>query len=157
LGNVALASHGESVNDEVLGDGDLSQPFQKFDLEKKPLTYTPSAGPGGAQSTLRMLVNDVLWSEVPSLFGQKSTDQVYTTRLADDGTVTVRFGDGVTGARLPSGRGNVVADYRQGSGLQGRVTAKALRTPLDLPVGLKSVTNPAGASGGADPESLDQA
>jgi hypothetical protein len=157
LGNIALASHGETVSDEVLGDGDLSQLFQKFDPQKKPLTYTPSAGPGGMQSTLRVLVNDVLWSEVPSLFGQYPTDQVYTTRLADDGTVTVRFGDGVTGARLPSGRGNVVADYRQGSGLQGRVAAKALRTPLDLPVGLKSVTNPAAATGGADPESLDQA
>jgi uncharacterized phage protein gp47/JayE len=157
LGNVALASHGEKVEDEALGDGDLSQPFQKFDLQKKPLTYIPSAGPGGVQSTLQVLVNDVRWSEVPTLFGEGPTDQVYTTRLADDGTVTVGFGDGVTGARLPSGRGNVVAGYRQGSGLQGRVAAGALRSPLDLPVGLKSVSNPAAATGGADPESLDQA
>jgi predicted phage baseplate assembly protein len=157
LGNVAQASHGEKVADEVLGDGDLSQPFQKFDLQKKPLTYTSTAGPGGVQSTLQVLVSNVLWSEVPSLFGRLSTDQVYTTRLADDGTVTVRFGDGTTGARLPSGRGNVVADYRNGSGLQGRVAALSLRSPLDLPVGLRSVTNPAAATGGADPESLDQA
>ncbi|HXB69529.1 MAG TPA: baseplate J/gp47 family protein [Candidatus Acidoferrales bacterium] len=157
LGNIAQASHGETVAGEVMGDGDLSQPFQKFELEKKPLTYTPSAGPGGAQSTLRVLVSDVLWSEAPTLFGKAPTDQVYTTRLADDGTVTVGFGDGATGARLPSGRGNVLADYRQGSGLQGRVLPLSLRSPLDLPVGLKSVTNPAAATGGADPESLAQA
>jgi predicted phage baseplate assembly protein len=71
--------------------------------------------------------------------------------------VTVGFGDGRSGARLPSGRGNVVADYREGSGLAGRVAAGSLRTPLDLPVGLKSVTNHTKATGGADPESLAQA
>jgi len=157
LGNVALASHGETVRDEVLGDGDAAVPFQKFDLAKNPLTYTPSAGPGGVDSTLAVLVNDVRWTEVPTLFGRGAEAQIYTTRLADDGTVTVGFGDGRTGARLPSGRGNVVADYRQGSGLVGRVVAGALRSPLDLPVGLRSVENPIAATGGADPETLDQA
>jgi Baseplate J-like protein len=157
LGNVARASHGESVRDEVLGDGDAARPFQKFELARKPLTYTPSAGPGGVDSTLTVLVNDVRWTEVPTLFGRGAAEQIYTTRLADDGTVTVGFGDGRTGARLPSGRGNVVADYRQGSGLVGRVAARSLRSPLDLPVGLRSVENPIPATGGADPEALDQA
>jgi Baseplate J-like protein len=157
LGNVALASHGEKVTDEVLGDGDAAVAFQKFELQKHPLTYIPSAKPGGTESTLQVMVNDVLWTEVPSLFGRSSADQVYTTRLADDGTVTVGFGDGRSGTRLPSGRGNVVADYREGSGLNGRVTEGSLRTPLDLPVGLKSLTNPSEATGGADPESIEQA
>ena len=43
LGNVALASHGEKVTDEVLGDGDAAVAFQKFELQKNPLTYIPSA------------------------------------------------------------------------------------------------------------------
>jgi uncharacterized phage protein gp47/JayE len=157
LGNVALASHGEKVTDEVLGDGDTAVAFQKFELQKNPLTYIPSAKPGGTESTLQVLVNDVRWTEVPSLFGRGPTDRVYTTRIADDGTVTVGFGDGRSGTRLPSGRGNVVADYRQGSGLAGRVPASSLRTLLDLPVGLKSVSNPSEATGGADPESIEQA
>jgi len=157
LGNVAFASHGEKVSDEALGDGDASVAFQKFELQKSPLTYVPAAGPGGTDSSLDVFVNDVLWSEVPSLFGHSPTDQVYTTRLADDGKVTVGFGDGRAGARLPSGLGNVVADYRQGSGLAGRVIAGALRNPLDLPVGLKSASNPFPATGGADPESIAQA
>lgn len=157
LGNIALASHGEKVTDEVLGDGDASTTFQKFELQKKPLTYISSADPGGVATSLGVSVNDVAWSEVPTLFGKGPADQVFTTRLADDGTVTVGFGDGVSGARVPSGRGNVVADYRQGSGLAGRVPARSLRTPLDLPVGLRSVTNPAAATGGADPELLEQA
>jgi hypothetical protein len=54
LGNVALSSHGETVADEALGDGNASQIFQKFDLQKKPLTYVPSAGPGGTESSLQV-------------------------------------------------------------------------------------------------------
>src|SRR5262249_34263562 len=121
LGNVALASHGEKVTDEVLGDGDAASAFQKFPLQKHPLTYLPSAKPGGTESTLQVTVNDVRWTEVPSLFDRGPAEQVYTTRIADDGTVAVGFGDGRSGARLPTGRGNVVADYRVGSGLAGRV------------------------------------
>ena len=34
LGNVAAASHGETVRDEVLGDGDASAPFQRFALQE---------------------------------------------------------------------------------------------------------------------------
>lgn len=157
LGNVALASHGEKVTDEVLGDGDASVAFQKFALQKHPLTYIPSAKPGGTESTLHVAVNNVRWTEAPSLFGKSPVDQVYMTRIADDGTVTVGFGDGRAGARLPSGRGNVVVEYRVGAGLAGRVEAASLRTSLDLPVGLKSVTNPTAAIGGADPESIEQA
>lgn len=157
VGNIALSSHGETVADEVLGDGDASVAFQKFELQKNLLTYIPSSGPGGIESTLQVLVNDVRWTEVPSLFGRNSVDQVYTARLADDATVTVQFGDGRSGARLLSGRGNIVANYREGVGLNGRVGATTLRSPLDLPVGLKSVTNPAEATGGADPESIEQA
>ena len=121
LGNIALSSHGETVADEVLGDGDASAAFQKFELQKKPLTYIPSSGPGGIESTLEILVNDVRWTEVPSLFGRSSVDQVYRARLADDGTVAVQFGDGRSGARLLSGRGNIVANYREGVGLNGKV------------------------------------
>ena len=157
LGNVARASHGESVRDEVIGDGDGSATFQRLTLKKTPLTYVPSAGPGGLESSLRVLVNRVLWNEVPSLFGQGPTAQVYTVRIADVGTVSVRFGDGTTGARPFSGRGNIVATYRQGLGLAGRVPADRLTTLLDRPVGLKGVTNRRPAEGGADPEAIEDA
>src|SRR5258708_14772335 len=68
----------------------------------------------------------------------------------------VKLGGGVTGRRLPRGRGNIVAKYRQGIGVAGNVAALALRTLLDRPVGLKNVSNPAPAGGGAEPESLGQ-
>ena len=101
--NVADATHGETVT-EVLGNGDGSQPNQSFKLKQAPaLTYIRSTAPGGAESTLQVRVNDLLWHEAPTLFERTPRERIYTTELADDGTVTVRFGDGIRGARLPSG------------------------------------------------------
>lgn len=157
LGNVARASHGETIKEEILGDGDAAAKFQHFTLQKQPLTYVPSADPGGLKSSLKVLVNRVLWQETPSLYGQSPGAQVHTTRIADDSSITVQFGDNVTGAAPFSGRGNVMAIYRHGLGLAGRVRANTLTTLLDRPVGLKSVTNPQPAEGGADPETLDAA
>jgi Baseplate J-like protein len=157
LGNVAQATHGETIRDEILGDGNASTPFQRFSLRKRPLTYVPSSRSARGESSLRVLINGVKWAEVGSLYGQSPTAQVYTARQADDGTTVLQFGDAGTGARLPSGRGNVVATYRQGAGLEGRLKADQLNILLDRPVGLKSGVNPAATEGGSDPESLDQA
>ncbi|MBE9543581.1 MAG: hypothetical protein IMF02_03750, partial [Proteobacteria bacterium] len=157
LGNVASASHGETVANEILGDADPAIPFQEFTLKKNPVTFVPSSAEGGVDNTLQLFVNDVLWKEVDTLFGKTKKDAVYTARINNDAEMSVRFGDGVTGTRPPRGRANVMARYRQGLGLEGRVKAGALKTLLDKPKGLKSVINPAGADGGADPETLSNA
>ncbi|MFD2138155.1 hypothetical protein ACFSLT_28225 [Novosphingobium resinovorum] len=79
---------------------------------------------------------------------------MFTTRTADDGTVTIQFGDGVTGARPPSGKGNLIARYRIGTGLVGMLRAGQLSQPLQRPAGLSGVINPLPASGAEDPETL---
>jgi hypothetical protein len=71
-------------------------------------------------------VDDRLWHEVPQLFGSGPDDEVYATTTDDEGTVTVGFGDGRTGARLPTGANNVTARYRIGTGLAGRLGADVL-------------------------------
>jgi len=157
LGNVAPASHGETVHNEIVGDGDASLAFQRFALKKKPLTFVPSATAGGVASSLTLLINGVRWSEVPTLHGALPEDQVYTLRRADDATTTVQFGDGVTGARVPTGRQNIVATYRQGLGLVGRVGAGAITTLLDRATGVKGVVNLIASEGGADAETMDKA
>ncbi|HEX7979866.1 MAG TPA: putative baseplate assembly protein [Gemmatimonadaceae bacterium] len=157
LGNVAPASHGETVHNEIVGDGDASLAFQRFALKKKPLTFVPSAAAGGVASSLMLLVNGVRWSEVPTLYGASPDDQVYTLRRADDATTTVQFGDGITGARVPTGRQNIVATYRQGLGLTGRVGAGAITTLLDRATGVKGVANLLASEGGADAETMDKA
>lgn len=157
-GNVARATHGETVAGEVLGGGTASATFQSFRIRKSPVTFVPQPGaPHGAANTLEVRIGGVLWHEVDTLFDRDKVERVYTTAVDDENAMTARFGNGVEGARLPTGRNNVVAAYRQGLGRDGNVRAGALTTLLDRPVGLKSVTNPAEARGGADPESLDEA
>jgi predicted phage baseplate assembly protein len=156
-GNVAYATHGETIRNEILGDGDGAREFQKFALKKKPVTYAPDDASGTLESSLTVAVNGVRWKEAPTLYGASPDEPIYTARIANDGTLTVRFGDGVTGSRLPSGRQNVVAQYRQGIGAAGRLPAGRLITPLDRPAGLRAATNPIAAIGGVEPESLDSA
>ena len=155
-GNIARATHGES-KEEILGSGDASQPYQQFTLSHSPLTYTSSSKPSGAESTLKVRVNGILWHEVPSLYGKGRDDRVFVTRLDDEGQTTLQFGDGKTGARLPTGQENLKASYRQGIGLSGLVKTKQLTLLMSRPLGLKSVTNPLPATGAQDRESRDEA
>ena len=64
-GNVALATHGETIKDEILGSGDAGLPYQSFELQQSPLTYTPADASSGGTSTLEVRVNDLKCTEVP--------------------------------------------------------------------------------------------
>jgi hypothetical protein len=157
-GNVAGATHGETVAKETLGSGDPATPTQTFTLKKAPLTFVPSPDtPSGALTTLSVRVNNVLWRERPALLGQGANDQVYTVRLTDDGQTNVIFGDGTNGARLPSGTANVVATYRNGIGLAGQVSARSLTLLSTRPLGVRGVVNPLAAAGAQDPASINDA
>jgi hypothetical protein len=142
-------TRGTSVTGEILGSGDASISGQTFTLAKSPLTYL-AAGAGQA-STLTVSVSGVAWTEVSTLFGQPPGGTVFVTRQLPDGSTQVRFGDGVNGARIPSGTGNVVASYRYGSGAAsppaGQLTSVARPQP-----GIAGVRNPVPVAGGADPD-----
>jgi len=155
-GNVALATHGESKS-EVLGSSDARQPFQKFVLKQTPLTHVSAANASGAATTLAVRVNDVLWNEALSFHGLGPHDRQFVTRRADDGKVTVEFGDGLTGAAPSTGFENLSAAYRVGLGLAGNLKAGQLSQLLTRPLGVKGVTNPQPGTGGDDPEPRDQA
>ncbi|MDX1530745.1 MAG: putative baseplate assembly protein, partial [Rhodothermales bacterium] len=155
--NVAPATHGKTIAHEVLGSGDGSVPFQRFTLKEPPLTYVSAPTASGTASTLEVRVDGVRWQEVPTLYEQPATARVYVTRRADDGTVTVRFGDGLHGARLPTGSENVTATYRTGIGLDGLVDAGQISLLMTRPLGVKDVANPEMPTGAADPEALAEA
>ena len=157
FGNVAHATHGESVLGEVLGGADAGRAFQRFPLRRKPVTFVPASTPAGGASTLQVRVNDVLWHEVATLYPAGPRDRVYVTQTADDGTTTVMFGDSVTGAATPTGTDNVTATYRTGLGLAGNAHADQVTLPTSKPLGLKAVTNPLAATGGQDPQAMADA
>ncbi|HEY2990887.1 MAG TPA: putative baseplate assembly protein [Candidatus Binatia bacterium] len=155
-GNVARATHGETVQ-EVLGSGDAAVPYQQFSLRPPRLTYVKAANPSGAESTLQVRINDLLWHEAPTLYGHGPNDRIFVTEIDDGGITTVTFGDGATGARLPTGRQNVRATARKGIGVEGLVRAGQLSMLLSRPLGVKGVNNPLDAEGAADAESMDDA
>jgi predicted phage baseplate assembly protein len=156
MANVAPATHGETV-EEILGSGNASLPFQRFTLKQPPLTYISAATPSGSQSTLEVRVNDLLWKEAPNFYGRGPEERVYVTQLDDDGNTAVIFGDGIQGARLPTGQTNVKARYRKGIGLGGLVLAGQLSQLMTRPLGVKSALNPLPSQGAEDPDNMEHA
>lgn len=154
--NVVRATHGESVQ-EVLGNGDAKEPFQRFMLRKPPTTHLTAASASGVKSTLELRVNGLLWTERPSLHGAAPDEHVYATRIDNEARMEVLFGDGRSGARLPSGQMNVQARYRSGIGPDGEVAARTLTMLRAMPLGLRGVSNPLPASGAQGPEQLHDA
>lgn len=154
--NVAPASHGET-RAEVLGSGSAAVAGQAFQLQQSPLTYVTAATASGGKASLELRVGGIRWEEAPTLYQRKPDERIYTLRQSDDGKTTVRFGDGVNGARLPTGVENVAARYRIGTGQGGMVKAAQVSLLMDRLLGLKSVLNPQPPSGAEDPETLERA
>lgn len=154
--NVALASHGEAVH-EVLGSGDATLAHQTFVLRRIPLTYVSATTPSGRASTLQVRVDGILWREVESLYFAGPDDAVFETRLGEDNVITIRFGDGIKGRRLPTGELNITADYRTGTGLSGHVPERTITQLKTKPLGIRAVSNPSPATGGAEPEAMEDA
>lgn len=159
--NVVSASHGDSkqmqIQPEILGSGDGSRGFQRFELRQKPLTYISAATPAGIASSLEVRVDGLRWHQVERLTAMSANERGYLVRQQDDARVTVQFGDGQFGARLTSGQMNVTARYRVGIGAEGNVKAGQISLLLNRPLGVKGVINPLAASGGTDPEDGERA
>ena len=152
--NVGAATAGAPVT-ELLGSGAAATPNQRFTLKQMPLTYIQAPTPTGSLSTLQVRANGVAWTAVPTLYNQPPTAQVFTTLNLAGGGAQVQFGDGVEGSTLPTGQSNIQASYRIGIGAAGNVAAGAVTTLIDRPLGVSGVTNPAPATGGQDPQSID--
>jgi uncharacterized phage protein gp47/JayE len=152
--NVGPATAGAPVT-ELLGNGAAATPNQEFTLKQSPLTYVQAVTPTGRQSSLQVRVNGAAWKEVPSLYNQNPSAQVFRTINLPGGITEVQFGDGVEGSTLPSGQNNVIANYRVGLGSAGNVGAGTITTLVDRPVGVSGVNNPTAATGGQDAQSID--
>jgi predicted phage baseplate assembly protein len=142
-------SRGKTITNEVLGGGDASIAGQSFKLAKAPVTYLMSGST--IVSTIAIRVDGRPWLEVPSFLDQSPTAEVFVTREDEAGETHVDFGDGVNGARLPTGTNNVVATYRVGAGAASPAAGKLTVIAKSFP-GLKSVLNPVAVGGGADPD-----
>ena len=157
LGNLVDVTEGKTVPTEVLGNGDARTVFQTFKLPKPPTYHlAPGATPPHVPE-LTVLVADRVWTRVPSLFGQPADAEVYVVREDADGNGWVQFGDGLTGARLPSGVGNVTATLRTGAGSRGPLKPGTTPSAGQRIADVTTLAMPEGVHGGADRESGDHA
>ncbi len=147
--NLLPISRGKTVANEVLGSGDARLPDQSFTLAKSPVTYLAS-GPNWA-STVAVRVDGRPWREVSSFYGQAAGAEVFVTHEDESGATQIKFGDGVNGARLPTGSNNVVATYRIGAGAASPPAGKLTVLANPFP-GLAAVRNPVAVGGGDDPD-----
>ena len=156
--NVVPATHGQTIENEVLGSVDIQRDTRRFMLKQKPLTYTsPVLADEHLPDTLQVQVNGVPWHQAPYLYGLSTNQRAYVVQNDSQDNTWLIFGNGNYGAHLPSGQEHITATYRIGSGRVGNVPPNSLTTIRKRPPGIQKVTNPIPASGGADPESNDMA
>lgn len=158
FGNIVDASQGKTLDRVAIGSGDARALFQSFALPKAPLTYLFDALRTPAQTpALDVYVDGILWKRMDTLFSAGPKCQVYIVREDSEGNSVVQFGDGKTGARLPTGRSNIVAGYRVGIGAHGVLKEGSKPQATGKLDGLDKVFLPVDVTTGADPESADNA
>ena len=100
-----------------------------------------------------------VWAPRRDLLSSGPRDRHLVGELTDTGRLALRFGDGTHGAPPPAG-GELRVRYRVGNGVPGNVGADAIRHIVRCggPVlgGVTAVRNPIPATGGTDPEAVDQ-
>jgi predicted phage baseplate assembly protein len=157
-GNIVEATQGKTEKLTPLGNGDSRLVFQTFKLPKSPLTYFRSGSSSPPEvPEVQIYVDNRLWKGVASFFGRQPDEEIYIVREDPDNFSWVQFGDGKTGARLPSGIKNVSAVYRSGTGAFGALKEKAkvqAGAKLDR---LDKIQMPQAAADGAQPEDGENA
>ncbi|MCB1742837.1 MAG: baseplate J/gp47 family protein [Gammaproteobacteria bacterium] len=152
--NVVRAGHGERQPERVLGSGDATRANQSFEFANPGVSFVADATmSSGVAADISIQVSGQRWTQVSTLNDSRGTDAHYTVRMTEQGHLTIGFGDGEHGRRLPTGTGNVRIGWRKGSGLHGNVEAGGLSKPVKPHRLIDTVRQPLDASGGADMES----
>ncbi|WP_328367613.1 putative baseplate assembly protein [Streptomyces sp. NBC_00445] len=103
--------------------------------------------------------DDTVWEPRRDLFDSGSRDRHFVGELEDDGRIALRFGDGRHGAR-PTPGSRLALHYRLGGGTAGNVGAEAVNHLVVQddcePPPAAVVRNPLPATGGTEPEPIEQ-
>lgn len=156
-GGTGMANHAQTVNHELLGKSD-GTPGQRFKLRMTPI-LDPQPG-----ETLNTELNGEkeVWQQVPDFASSTPHDRHFTL---DTVSGEVRFGPAIRQRDGSIQRYGVIPNrgatilfqrYRTGGGLKGNVEADTLTILKTAIPFINRVTNRQPASGGLDPESLDE-
>lgn len=145
------AKEGTPKTDSFASDGNPSQSFRLSE------TVVDT-------STIEVVIDDVIWTQVDSFVNAQSGDKYFTVETDVVGNIDVILGDGFFGYYPPSSSSkNVFISYLISSGSVGNVGSGVIKTILDdvddvigNPVSL-SVLNVQAATGGDDEETIEHA
>jgi predicted phage baseplate assembly protein len=94
------------------------------------------------------------WAVRRDLLGSNGAARDFVVEVETDGATNLRFGDGVHATRPVEGT-EFTAFYRVGNGLRGNVGAEAIAHVVTNVAGIDAVRNPLAATGGVDPETVE--
>jgi len=152
LGNVLVATNGQSVEQTAAGTGLANQ---QIELDFAPLTYVQTAD-GQVQSSLLVEVGGVTWDQVEDFIDGGPTDPHYAITRDNGGFITVGFGSRQQG-RAPGTGEAIVVRYRYGVGEDGLVAAGTITQFSDPDQLITSISNPEPSFGARNPEDLTTA
>ncbi len=95
------------------------------------------------------------WTPKADLLESGAADTNFVVEIEFDGTARLRFGDNTNG-KFPESLTQFLATCRIGNGTAGNVGAESLVFLATGDGRIQSCTNPLPASGGVDPETMDQ-
>jgi hypothetical protein len=156
--SVKLVSSSTTTYGELIGTS-TGLPGMSFDLLENPVVD------GSLELYVQSGASYSKWTQVQHILDYGPNDLVYTTSLNDDNTVTVVFGDGVSGA-IPTLYSEIRALYTVGGGVLGNISTDTINTISYVPglsesqtTALQStllVNNTDVGIGGSDPETTEE-
>ncbi len=165
-GNVGLAGHGRRVTETLTVTAGRFRPRLRLPGLTWRVPYNAAtARDGSAASALEQDPRQALpaielsdpartWNLKSDLLGSDRFAKDFVVEMEEDGTATLRFGDGTLGQ--PPAPGTVLtATYRVGNGAAGNIGRDSLVHLVSDVAEVTAVRNPLPAAGGTDPESLD--
>ncbi|HEY3057557.1 MAG TPA: putative baseplate assembly protein [Chloroflexota bacterium] len=170
--NVALADHGRTFADEQLdparvpSSGRYRPVLRQVGLtQRSPYRHDQARLASAAEATTQdtrtvgpdiILVGDgETWLSRRDLLASDRFAPEFVVEMEEDGRAHLRFGDDVLG-RAPAAGASFSATYRIGNGSAGNVGGGSIARVVSHLAGIIAVTNPLAATGGTDPEPLDQ-
>lgn len=135
--------HGQRTTEQILFDPDAGA---NSALHWDPKDAMPSISLEGKQGALTKP-----WNARHDLLASHATDRHFVLETEDDGSATLRFGDGRYGRRPDVGT-EFTATYRVGNGPAGNVGANAISHAVTTEGRIREVANPLPARGGTAPE-----
>lgn len=110
-------------------------------------------------NTVRVFLNATEWTEIDSLLNAGSSSTRFLHRQLDEETHQFVFGDDTNG-KIPVLGETIKISYLKGGGSRGNVLAGKITSTFTIPSSLNgritSLTNPADATGGRNPDSIER-